>query len=317
MNLTSITNAVASSLFYSHHCDRSSPESIGISCRMFYDLISRFSWLFDVTSEEMEKERKIQQTLATLRESKLPSQNFGDGILVHVYVGDKENGSCYNVSIGTHTTAQDVIEYIEMKEKIGYPTDGLSLFEVVCSGQLERFLHYSEVVLSVILSWKNWSVEDARTNYLIVKENTLYQYLVPILGLKNIRSSSIPLSMFSQLKYSDVGCGKNFKKYLFEFVGAKLSIYKDARAEKIIGQWNIENIIWYIGSESKRGAPNSRWCFTFFERDIPIERKKDGAVGRVVSCNNQSEYYKWLAGMILAQYPNGLTPIKPLIDLLE
>jgi hypothetical protein len=232
-------------------------------------------------------------------------------------------------------TASDVVQYIVRTTKMHLPASDLSVFEVVCDRQLERILHWKEVVLGVTLSWAtNWPAEDAKNNYLLVKDNKqLYSQLRPILsqppssGGINTTSSSMmrsgpsfqPFTLFSELKFSGIKWGKSFKKVIFEFVGAKLSVYKDTKATKTIGEWNIECITWFMGSEKKRNAP-SEFAFTFFDRNEKIERNKDSHyfVGRVVCCNNQDEYYKWIAGMMIAEYPSGLfPPQKELIDLLS
>lgn len=96
-------------------------------------------------------------------------------------------------------------------------------------------------------------------------------------------------------------------------------VYKDVKATKTIGEWNIESITWFMGSEKKRNAP-TEFAFTFFDRNERIERTKENShlVGRVVCCNNRDEYHKWLAGMMIAEFPAGVFPPQTeLIDLLS
>lgn len=307
-------------LYYSTLNRSSTEEAVAVSMDIFADLVAGFSWLFDVSPEEMEKERKIEKTLTTLRESKMMSNKTGNDILVGVYMFNRDWDQCINVPLSPNMTAQELVNYVHKKSNLKRPASDLAVFEVVCAGQLERFLHYSEVVMSVILSWTTkWPSEDAKVNYLIVKENDYENLLEPYFDQANTRSGTISLSLFSELKFSDIHSGKVFKKYLFEFIGAKLSIYKDAKASKSIGQWNIEDIVWYIGSESKRNSPNPKLSFTFIERSSKIVRSKETnyMVGRTVVCNTPDEFYKWIAGMIISQYPSGLRPAKKLIDLLD
>ncbi|RWS11192.1 arf-GAP with Rho-GAP domain: ANK repeat and PH domain-containing protein 1-like protein [Dinothrombium tinctorium] len=291
-------------------------------CRMdvIGDLITCYAWLFDVTQEEMEKERKIQRTLVCLRETRIRSSKPAGDILVGVYVYNSEWGKCINVPLTPTMSAEELVIYIKEKCNLKEPVNRLSVFEVVCDNQLERILHYSEVVLGVTLSWTtNWPADDAKSNYLIVKTNDLYDKLSPFLNQTNCRTSTIPLSLFSELKFSDINGGKTFRKVICEFIGARLNIYKDAKADKVIGQWNIEDIVWYLGSEAKRNAP-SKFCITFINRDKPIIRNKEssGFIGRTICCNTEQEYYQWISGMIIAEYPNGVyPPVKTFVDLLS
>jgi len=317
MSLLNLAPIIGPLLFYSRTHGDNVEDNVAID--LFIDLITGYCWLFDVTSEEMEKERKIQRTLTCLRESKIKSPDSGD-LLVGVYIHNRDWGTCLNVPLSPTTTAQELIEYIYSKTSIKEPIDQLSVYEVVCDNQFERFLHYSEVVLSVIISWTiNWPAQDAKTNYLVVKKNNSYSKLEPFLVSNYSGSTLMTFSLFNELKFSDLNWGKSFKKFLFKFIGAKLIIYKDVKSGKIIGQWNIEDIIWYLGSETKRAAPNPKFALTFIEKSSPIVRSKENnhLIGRVICCNNEQEYYKWIAGMIIAQYPSGLKPVKPMINLLD
>lgn len=333
MFLANLTPVVCGVLFYS---TQDSLTDVGTKAQdIFTDIVSNYVHLFDVTPEELEKEKQILKTLILLRETKFLSKPAGD-ILVGVYVNDRECGQCLNVRISPGMTAQDLVQYVVRTAKIHLPASDLSVFEVVCDQQLERILHWRELVLGITLSWAtNWPAEDAKNNFLLVKDNKkLYSILRPILsqppssGGLNTTSSSMmrapassfhPFTLFSELRFSGVKWGKSFKKVIFEFVGAKLSVYKDTKATKTIGEWNIESITWFMGCEKKRNPP-TEYCFTFFDRNEKIDRTKEGGnfVGRVVCCNNQEEYYKWLAGMMIAEYPSGLfPPQKELIDLLS
>lgn len=83
------------------------------------------------------------------------------------------------------TTARDLVESVVKLLKLPDSAADLSVFEVVADGQLERVLHYSDVVLGITLSWSvNWPPDDAKTNYLIVKHNKqLFEKLTPYLQL--------------------------------------------------------------------------------------------------------------------------------------
>lgn len=331
MSLSNLAPVLGPTIVYSNNegCNNELTDS---SIKIVSDIVSNFPFYFDVSQEELEKEKEIIRKLDELRMPSAPPKPAGD-LKVPIYVTDRNWGQCINVSLTPRMTAHDLVLYVIRAAKLEKGGEELSLFEVVCNEQLERVMHWSEVVLPTSLGWAaNWPPEDAGRNYLLVKENReLFGKILPFLsqspasgGLNStsasmLRSSTLPFTLFSELKFSGVGWGKTFKKVLFEFTGAKLNVYKDARASKVLGEWNIEAITWYMGSEKKRSPPTD-YTFTFFDRNCRIERKKEGAffVGRTVCCTTQEEYYKWVAGMTITEFPKGLIPPpKQLIDLLD
>lgn len=331
MVLLNVATVIGNTLIYSSSRSPSCKSGTQISSSSIditSDLISSYAWLFDVSREELEKERQINDALEKLGEAKIVIKPAGD-ILVGVHVYDRDSGICVNVRLTPQMTARDLITSVISLAKLTDSPNDLSVFEIVCNDQLERVLHFSDVVLGVTLSWStNWPQEDAKQNYLLVKENKqLFGKLLPYLSLPSgsgglhtsslLRQSTIPFSLYNELKLSDINCGRNFKKVLFEFAGAKLIAYKDRQASKVIGEWNIEDITWYLGAEKKRYSPTI-FSFTFLDRNQNIERKREngGLIGRVVCCHSEEEYYKWIAGMIITEHPRGLYPPKVQMDLL-
>ena len=248
------------------------------------DLILSYSWLFDVTSEELEKERKIQRALEMLKGAKgtkLVERTFSDPgtsgsrpkidfqlneFLIGIYIYNKQWGKCLNVKLNHSMTSQDLIEYCIKNGNLKEKQENLSVFEIICNDQMERPLHHTDIVLGVTLAWSKWPNEDAKDNYLCLKKNDyIYDHIKPYLT-----QPQLPITMFSELKFADRN-SKSFKKVLFEFIGAKLTCYRDAKSDKPLGQWNIEDIIWYLGAEKKRSPPN-QLVFTFIERDLFIKR---------------------------------------------
>lgn len=59
------------------------------------------------------------------------------------------------------------------------------------------------------------------------------------------------MAVFGELKFADTR-SKSFKTYPFEFSQAKLSCYKDKVCSNKLHEWKIEDIVWYLGHESKR-----------------------------------------------------------------
>lgn len=286
-------------------------------------LLRSYAWLFDVQPHELEKERKIQRTLLAMRSQRQPASLRSCGptadMLVGVYLHDRQAGRCVNVPISTSMTADDLLAYVHRLARLPEPATQLAVFEVVAGEQLQRPLHYSESILELTLGWATrWPPDDARGNYLIVRQDPLLEQLQPHLSRAGARHSSIPLSLFAELRFSDAGQGRSFRRVMLELLGARCNVYKDAKAAKTLASWDLAECVWYLGAEAKRTAP-SKFCITFVPRHQPIERSKDtqGFIGRVFAWSAQDEMHKWLAGLITAEHPNGVQPLIHSINLMD
>lgn len=74
-------------------------ESVSAAMDIVTDMITSYCWLFDVTSEELEKERRIQKALELLKEVKIASKPDSDDILIPVYIYDRNRGKCLTVKV--------------------------------------------------------------------------------------------------------------------------------------------------------------------------------------------------------------------------
>ena len=328
-----VAEAMAPALIYSNI---SASVCSRLAEQLLLTLLRFYAWLFQVQPHELEKERKIQRTLLALRNQR-PSiphsptvngsinplsrsqQNPSADMLVGVYLHDRQSGPCVNVRISSTMTADDLLAYVIRHAKLPDPPTQLAVFEVVASEQLHRPLHYSENILELVYGWATrWPPDDARGNYLIVRQNALLELLQPHLSRSNARHSSIPLNLFNELRFSDFGAGRSFRRVMLELVETRCSVYKDAKASKTLASWQLDECLWYIGCETKRSSP-TKHCLTFVPRRQMIERSKDtqGFVGRVFACASQDELYKWIAGLITAEHPNGVQPIIHSLNLLD
>ncbi|XP_077517714.1 rhoGAP_ARAP and RA_ARAPs domain-containing protein RhoGAP15B isoform X1 [Amblyomma americanum] len=285
-------------------------EENNASMDVVADLISGYSWFFEVDPAEMEKEKRIQAAMDLLREAKIAQRPAGD-ILVGVYVYSKDWGHCINVKLSPAMTAGALCKHTMQQLNIKEPTNKMAVFEVICEQDLERPLHHSEPVLSVVVRWANWDASFAKSNYLCVKNNYVYDEIAPLV------SNRQPLSVFSELRFAEAR-QKSFKKSVLEFTGGKITQYKDSKASQLLNQWNIEDVLWFMGCESRRSPP-SKWNFTFVMRQGDIKRTKDRPYfGNCVSLTTQEEFEKWLAAMLNAEFPKGIfpPPPEPIPDLL-
>lgn len=289
----------------------SSFEENNASMDVVADLISGYSWFFEVDPAEMEKEKRIQAAMDLLREAKIAQRPAGD-ILVGVYVYSKDWGHCINVKLSPAMTAGALCKHTMQQLNIKEPANKMAVFEVVCDQDLERPLHHTEPVLSVVVRWANWDASFAKSNYLCVKNNYVYDEIAPLV------SNRQPLSVFSELRYAEAR-QKSFKKSVLEFTGGKITQYKDSKASQLLNQWNIEDVLWFMGCESRRSPP-SKWNFTFVMRQGDIKRTRDRPFfGNCVSLATQEEFEKWLAAMLNAEFPKGIFPPapEPIPDLLS
>ncbi|GAB6027272.1 hypothetical protein CHUAL_001557 [Chamberlinius hualienensis] len=266
-------------------------------------LINNYFTLFGVSSEEIEKEEMIQRALKDLRDARIEQKPAGD-ILVGIYIYNRLK--CINVKLSPAITAYDLCKYACQQARLRERPENMAVFEVVCDGDLERPLHYSEIVLAVTLRWATWADSDAKENYLVIKNNDILHRILPL--------TRQPLSTFGELKFATAK-SKTFKKLLFEFKNARLAYYKDAKIALPLESWNIEDIAWYIGAESKRPAP---WCITFIENKTVVKRgsKEAPYFGRAICFAGEDEFNKWVASMIIGQYPGGILPKVEYFDLL-
>ncbi|XP_044731613.1 uncharacterized protein LOC123294596 [Chrysoperla carnea] len=273
------------------------------------DLISLKNSLWPMTSEELVKEKTMLAVLLRYHQSSLNSAaarvSSGD-LQVWIYLNTPNSGDCYHVTLNPHKTAFDICR--ELCSKMKLPAHEVQVEESVLNGQLNRPIHYTERVLNVVLQWGYWENTDCKDNCLVLRPNTLFKELST--------ESQRPIAMSGELKYVD-DKSKSFKNYMFEFSQAKLSYYKDKNCSIKLGEWKIEEIVWYMGYETKRN-PHARWCITFFPKNkIPKRTKSTPWFGHAIAGTDRTQELRWLYAMTLGEYPQGLLPSPIHVDLIE
>ncbi|KAL2734532.1 hypothetical protein V1477_013709 [Vespula maculifrons] len=261
------------------------------------DLIHLFPKLYQLSHADLAKEAKILEVLEKHHVSNNGLRGAPSGDLkIWIYLLSKE-GKCVNVAIGAQKTAFDVCR--ELSEKANLPAHELCLEEYVLSGALKRPLHHNERVLETVARWGYWDPDDRKDNILILKKDRLYKDIVPLI--------KPPMTISGELKFADVK-SKNFKNYLFEFSQAKLYCYKDKVCSTKLHEWKIEDIIWYLGHETKRN-PQMGWTITFILRNKkPTRCKENPFFGNIIAGTSKNEQYKWLAAMLFGEFQTNLRP---------
>lgn len=83
-----------------------------------------------------------------------------------------------------------------------------------------------------------------------------------------------------------------------------------------MGTWNIEDIVWYFGHETKRNPP-TKWTITFIPKcDTPHRTKNTPYFGNVIVWNDPTIRAVWLAAMLKAEHPNDLKPPPQIVNLM-
>ncbi|RZB94391.1 RhoGAP and/or PH domain containing protein [Asbolus verrucosus] len=258
-------------------------------------LLDMYRDIFPEDPSEIEKEKVMLQVLE--KHSKAPqgvvnnSKKAGD-FRVWIYLHNKE-GRTINVAIGPNRTAYDVC--VELSSKINLPVHELILEEVVLNDQLQRPVHYSEKVLDIVLRWSYWDESDRKDNHLVLLPISKY--------VDFIQEKPSPVS--GELKYSDFR-SRSFKIFMFEFSQAKLNCFRDRTCDEKIFTYNIEDIIWYLGHESKKN-PQSKWTITFIgSKTHPKRTKGSPYFGNVLVWSDPQTRASWLASMLKARYRDSL-----------
>ncbi|XP_055339681.1 LOW QUALITY PROTEIN: arf-GAP with Rho-GAP domain, ANK repeat and PH domain-containing protein 1-like [Paramacrobiotus metropolitanus] len=258
------------------------------------DLLTFYEPLFDVKQADLDKERKILNALEAINKQLLLPPRAGD-FLMGVYWIDK-NGECVNMRLSSKLTAGQLCQNMLDHEKMVHD-NSYSLYEVIFDDKLYRPVHYAEEVSSIIMRWTEWNscnICEYSSNYLCVRRNTVYE--------KVAMMERSPLSVTQQLRFSK---DKTFKKVSMDFSRMALTVHKSASVEKDLGNWKVEDIIWFLGCSPQR-TPPTKWTFSFIEKDrnAVLSRLKENRVafGFTVCCDEEEWLDKWIAAMLQAQH---------------
>uniref|UniRef100_A0A1B6MF42 Arf-GAP with Rho-GAP domain, ANK repeat and PH domain-containing protein 2 n=1 Tax=Graphocephala atropunctata TaxID=36148 RepID=A0A1B6MF42_9HEMI len=272
------------------------------------DLISLYPRLFHVGGAELAREQRIQEVLEryhnSVQQTPQTTKPSGD-IKVWVYIGSRDS-DCVSVTVGPQREALDVCN--ELCPKMNVYGHELCLLESVLGGALLRPLHHTERVLDTVLRWGYWDDQDCRDNCLILVINTIIRDIQPL--------AKPPVAQCGELRFADLK-SKAFKVYIFEFSQAKLCCYKDKLGSVKLGEWKIEDIVWYIGHEPKRN-PHTRWSLTFIHKNNRSKRSKENPFfGYTIAGTTRDEQLRWMAAMLVGEFPHVDLLPKPQLNFLE
>jgi len=269
------------------------------------DLILLFSQIFDVDAAELSREKRMLEVLERYHSanSSTPQNKPSGDLKIWIHLERKDSSNCVNVTVGPQKLAGEMC--MELASKTSLPAHELCLEEVVCGGALTRPLHHTERVLDVVLRWGYWSDVDRKDNCLVLCQNTVLR--------EAAGQAKYPLPLCRELRFADRK-SKSFKTYLFEFSQAKLCYYKDRSCSLKIGEWKIEDIIWYLGYEPKRN-PQMRWAITFIDKNEKPERSKENPYfGCTIAGTSKEDQVRWIGAMLAAEHPQNVLPSPVLLQ---
>ncbi len=79
-----------------------------------------------------------------------------------VYFDTKTGGDCVSVAVTPKMTAEELQRRAIRKANYQGSVEGFVLHEVILRGEMERPIHYKELIYDVTLKWWKWSDDDSR-----------------------------------------------------------------------------------------------------------------------------------------------------------
>lgn len=233
--------------------------------------------------------------------------------MMFVYIDTKTSGECVSVAVAPKMTANELQKRALRKANYDGDTSSFVLHEVILGGEMERPIHYNELIYDVTLKWWQWPEEDRRNTYLLLKPNSFLQEALPC--------AIPPLSVFGEALYADSGKSSKtqFKKCQFSMSNARLTRSRETKGGNTqeIESWEIERIIWYFGCEARRQAP-SNLSVTFIEKEAEVVRTKDRPFfGKTISFASRELFIKWVAAMLVAEHQSDIMPPETLLNIDE
>ncbi len=91
--------------------------------------------------------------------------------MMFVHIDTKTGDDCVSIAVTPKMSAHEL--HSKALKKAAYSGDSSKflLHEVILGGEMERVIHYNEVIYDVTLKWWQWAEEDRRNTYLLLKVN--------------------------------------------------------------------------------------------------------------------------------------------------
>ncbi|XP_004932886.2 arf-GAP with Rho-GAP domain, ANK repeat and PH domain-containing protein 2 [Bombyx mandarina] len=253
------------------------------------DLIANFEAIWEPTEAEKRREAAVRRVLMRVLSNSAPAPHRAAGDLkAWIHVNDRSQ--CYQVALTPNKTSSDVC--IELCEKAKTESHLLMLEEVVCNESMRRIVHIDEIVLDVVLRWGYWDEDDRKDNYLLVRDNKTLQ------DMDSLRQTTSLVC--GEMRFANESM-KTFKQHMFELQNRCLCYFKDKQGSQKIEEWNVKDILWYIGHEPKRN-PQTRWAITFIPRNKEKRSKEKPWFGKTIAGAVTEDQLKWMSALMFAEH---------------
>ncbi|EGT47848.1 hypothetical protein CAEBREN_03006 [Caenorhabditis brenneri] len=282
-SVSNLAKVFAASLFLTDAMDEKVfGESYNHQINTMIHLITGYDIVFQISIEEELSRQMVSDAEKKSLNAKKPSPDF----IVAIHVWEKENRP-FNVKMSL--ASEEVCREAIVKRGFDAPPDSpYAVFECVADGHLVRRLQPSQKMSKCVLQWIDWNCKDG---YLLFDHD-------------KYRFDGNDMSCFTgKVKVAEPG-SRTFKSYEVKIEnGTSISAYRN---EKLWKSWPMDEIIWYVGSEPTRKAPN-----TF--NTTMIRSAKDGYSSRFpgfcFSFKEDAERNRWLTA--LSHFSN--TDSEPLV----
>ncbi|XP_067664106.1 arf-GAP with Rho-GAP domain, ANK repeat and PH domain-containing protein 1-like [Haliotis asinina] len=250
------------------------------------DIIKNHESLLRVQEQERQKHDRMAIAENEIRERlKKQTTSVIDSMIVSVFINDTEE----TLNVSSRDDVKSVIASIKSKKKI---SGQFMMSEVILEGSLERPLPLSELVLPVVTMWASLE-EDIRQHAKVCMKS--------LETLEKLQSALDPSrALIGEVKFSDK---RKFSKYTFQLKQGKLVCFKDSRGTNQLYSWNVEDIIIYLGIDSRRSGGKSSHGLTFIVKGEKIVK---GYFGRSLCFTSEIEMLKWASALLVAQHPEGI-----------
>ncbi|XP_071088422.1 arf-GAP with Rho-GAP domain, ANK repeat and PH domain-containing protein 1-like isoform X2 [Haliotis cracherodii] len=262
-------------------------SALALEMGVLTDIIKNHEFLLKVQEQERQKDDRMAMAENEIRE-KLKKQRMSaviDSIIVSVYVHNTEE----TFKVSSCDDVQSLIADVKSKKNMN---GQFMMSEMILEGSLERPLPLSELVLPVVTTWGTLE-EDIRTNAKICMKN--------LETLQKLQSALDPSrALIGEVKFSEK---KKFSKFFFQLKQGKLVCFKDSRGTHQLHSWNVEDMVIYLGIDSRRSGGKSSHGLTFI---VKGEKCVRGYFGRSLCFTSEIEMLKWASVLLVAKHPEGI-----------
>ncbi|XP_072254680.1 arf-GAP with Rho-GAP domain, ANK repeat and PH domain-containing protein 1 [Pyxicephalus adspersus] len=268
--------------------------------RVVEDLINFYQEIFNVSTQEIQKQLDIFYKIMKLRSSQTKPR--GTDFICSVYLREKKPECEQSVHIAVTMTAQELMETLLERRNI-CPKDGeyWSCVEVDTTEEIERPLHFSEKVLPV------FHTNVSSSTHLIVKEDPNMDAM--LFYIKNrVGDSKNGMMKFREDK-SLLDFTMKFHDRYFMLNSSTLRMYREIRSLKSQKadhameshrpekEWAVKNLTIYLGIKKKIMRAPTGWGFTIMSKNEKNEKSQ-----WYLCCETVGDMREWLAAFTYAQY---------------